>query len=111
MLGIVGWKLYAAIGLGGMILCVGIYQAGGNAERKRGEAAQLRVELETIRLDDRLKEQAGKSAAGKAAALAAEVKQREEELDALRKALAARPEADRCPAAPADLDLLYQRQP
>lgn len=109
MFGITGWKLYSIIGLAGMLLLAGVYQSGVNAERKRGEAAQLRVELETMRLDDRLKAQAQKSAGAKAEALEAEVRENEETLDALRKALAARPETDRRPASPDDLDLLYQR--
>lgn len=37
--------------LGALVLLIGAYQAGVNAERKRGEAAQLRVEIQTMRRD------------------------------------------------------------
>lgn len=100
---------YAIAGLAGILLCVGLYQAGVNAERRRGEAAQLRVELETVRLDKVNAEKALISERAKAAELLAEDRRNEEELDALRKALAARPDADRRPATDADLDLLYPR--
>lgn len=99
-----GLKLYAAIGLIGALVVVSAYQTGVNAERKRGEAAGLRVELETLRSDMRLAAQAQDSATIKAAALEAAARQREEELDALRKELASRPEADRRRATGADLD-------
>lgn len=91
----------------GLLLVLGIYQAGVNAERKRGEAAALRVALETVLADRRLAEQAQLSAADKAAALATINRQLEGELDDLRTVLAAKPEADRCPASGADIDLLY----
>lgn len=90
-----------------LALVVGIYQAGANAERKRGEAAALRVQIETIKADQRLAEKARLSAADKEAALATLNRELEEDLDALRKVVAARPGADRCPATDADLDLLY----
>jgi len=99
-----GLKLYAAIGVGGMLVLVGAYQAGINAERKRGEAAQLRVELETLRLDKALAEKALLSAADKGVQLEAEVQLNEEALDALRKTLAARSESERDRASGADLD-------
>ena len=37
--------------LGVLVLLIGAYQAGANAERKRGEAATLRVEIQTMRRD------------------------------------------------------------
>jgi len=40
------WPALAAI-----VLAFGIYQAGVNAERNRGEAATLRVQIETMRRD------------------------------------------------------------
>jgi hypothetical protein len=92
------------------VALLGAYQAGGNAERKRGEAMQLRVELETARRDQAIAEQAADSADLKAGELAAAAQSKEDELDALRKQLAARPDADRS-LAPADaLDRLYPHQ-
>lgn len=102
-----GLKLYAAIGLAGAIAVAGIYQTGVNAERKRGEAAELRVRLETLQRDKQLAEKALISEADKAASLERQSQQDQEALDALRKSLAARPEGDRYPASSADLDRLY----
>lgn len=102
-----GWRLYALAGLAGIALCVGLYQAGVNAERKRGEAAQLRVEIETIQRDKAIAEKARGDAERAAAELATINQQNEEALDALRTALANGPEDDRCPASAAVLDLLY----
>ena len=103
-----GWKLKAIAAVAILAAVVGIYQAGVNAERRRGEAAELRVQIETLKTDKRLAEQAQISAADKAVALATELTQQEEALDALRKSIAAKPEGDRCPATGADLDLLYE---
>lgn len=89
------------------VALLGAYQAGGNAERKRGEAQQLRVELETVRRDAAIAIEAADSADRKAAELDALATQQKEALDALRTQLAARPDADRS-LAPADaLDRLY----
>jgi len=100
-------KLIGAIGLGGMLLLVGAYQAGGNAERKRGEAVQLRVELETVRRDAAIAVLAADSAGQKAAELTSLTNTQEEELDALRKQLATLPAAARDLAPAAALDRLY----
>ncbi|HEV7278377.1 MAG TPA: hypothetical protein VGN80_19020 [Devosiaceae bacterium] len=108
---LVGWKLKALIAAAGLLLAAGIYQTGVNAERARGEAAELRVQIQTLERDRELAERARVSEAKKAAELEAEVQEREEALDALRETLTNRPEADRCPATDADLDLLYQRRP
>lgn len=99
--------LFGALGL---VVLLGAYQAGGHAERKRGEAAQLRVELETLQLDAAHARAAAASADAKADELAAAAKLKEDELDALRKQLAARPEADRSRADAAALDRLYPGQ-
>jgi hypothetical protein len=97
-------------GMLGLVALLGAYAAGGNAERKRGEAMQLRVELETARRDQAIAEQAADSADLKAGELAALATQKQEELDALRTQLAARPDVDR-QLAPADaLDRLYPGQ-
>lgn len=98
-----GWKLYAAAAVAGVTFTVGIFQAGIRFERVRGEAAELRVKLETIAADKRFAEKALDSASVKAAELAAEAKQKQEELDALRN----KPESDRKPMSGAELDRLY----
>lgn len=45
-------------GLAVVALLVGVYQAGVNSERRRGEAAQLRVEIQTLRRDKAIAEAA-----------------------------------------------------
>lgn len=90
-----------------VVALLAAYQAGGTAERKRGEAQQLRVELETVHRDAAIAVQAADSAGRKTAELNDLSTRQEEELDALRRQLAARPYADRS-RAPADaLDRLY----
>lgn len=103
-------KLIGAIGLGGMLLLTGAYFTGVNAERKRGEAVQLRVELATIKRDLAIAELAADSADQKAAEIAALAQTQENELDALRKQLAALPDIDRDLAPAAALDRLYPGQ-
>lgn len=98
--------LYVAIGA---VVVIGAYRTGVNAERRAGEAAALRLELETIRADKRLGEQAAISAADKAMTLAAREREQLEDQIARREALAARPESERNPATDADLDLIYGR--
>lgn len=41
-----------------LVVVAGAYQSGVNAERKRGEAAALRVEIETMRRDKEIAERA-----------------------------------------------------
>jgi type II secretory pathway component PulJ len=96
-------------GLVAVVLFVAAYQAGGNAERKRGEAAALRTELATLKADNRNAEAARDSEAAKAAALEALANRQETELDALRTQLNALPADDR-QLAPSDaLDRLYPK--
>jgi hypothetical protein len=95
-----------ALLVGGAVV-IGAYQTGVNAERKRGEAASLRQQLETVLADRRIALQAEASARRMAATLEAEARAYQEELDALRKDLAARPEADRRPIPDAAYDRLY----
>lgn len=96
-----------AAGLAILAVLIGVYQMGVNAERKRGEAAELRVRLETIQADQRHAEAARISAEDKAAELTTLTRQQEEALDALRKDLESRPAAERKPASGAELDRLY----
>ena len=93
-----------------LLLVVGAYQMGANAERKRGAAAQLRVELATAKRDAAIADLAADSAGRKAAELDALAKSQEEELDALKQQLAAVPAPDRDLAPAAALDRLYPRQ-
>ena len=94
-------------GVAALVLLAGVYQAGVNAERKRGEAVQLRVELATAERDAAIAADAARSAGRKAAELTTLTKSQEEELDALRKQLAALPAADRDRADADALDRLY----
>jgi len=99
--------------LGGFValaLLVGVYQTGVNAERKRGEAAQLRVELATARRDTAIATDAAHAAEQAKAELATLNHTQEEELDALRKQLAALPDADRARAGADALRRLYPGQ-
>ncbi len=66
-------------------LLVGTYQAGVNAERKRGEAATLRVEVETLKRDKAITERALIRIADDAAELEAAKEQNEEQINALRE--------------------------
>ena len=98
--------LYAALGA---IVIAGAWRAGVNAERARGEAAWLRVELETLRADVAAAEAARISAEAVATALAQQHRKLTEDIDALTRDLTARPDGDRYPAIGADLDRLYRR--
>lgn len=98
-----GWKLYAVAAVAGVLFTVGIYRAGANGERARGEAAELRVKLDTVETDKRFAEKALSSAGVKAAELAADAQRMQEELDALRN----KPKSDRKPMSGAELDRLY----
>ena len=62
----------------------GAYQTGVNAERKRGEAATLRVEIQTMRRDKAISDAALIRVADDAAELAAEAEQNERQIDALQ---------------------------
>lgn len=102
-----GWKGMAIGAAAGVAILLGAYQTGVNAERSRGEAAELRVELDTLKADKALAEKALISARSKEVELTLETRQHEEELDALRKDLAARPPGSGRPATDDDLDWLY----
>jgi hypothetical protein len=71
-------------GLAVVTLLFGVYQAGVNAERKRGEAATLRVEIQTLRRDKAISDAALIRVADDAAELAAEAEQNERQIDALQ---------------------------
>lgn len=73
--------------VGGMAivgLLIGVYQAGVNAERKRGEAASLRVEIETLKRDKTIAERALIRIADDAAELEAAARENERQIDALQ---------------------------
>lgn len=74
-----------AVALAVMALMVGIYQAGVNAERKRGEAATLRVEIQTMKRDKAIADAALIRVTNDAAELKAAAEANEEQIDALRE--------------------------
>lgn len=55
----------------GMVVLIGVYQTGVNAERKRGQAAALRAEIATLKADIAIARQAEADAATRAAAIEA----------------------------------------
>lgn len=75
---------YVAGAVGIVAVLFVVYQSGVSAERNRGEAARLRVELETMRLDKEIAERALVRTANDAAELAAQTKENEEQIDALQ---------------------------
>lgn len=81
---------HLAVGLGAVVILVGAYQTGVNAERKRGEAASLRVEIETLRRDKDIADRALVRVADDVAELAAAKEQNEEQINALRQIVADR---------------------
>jgi len=84
---------YVAGALGVVAVLFVVYQSGVSAERNRGEAATLRVELETMRRDKAIAERAQIRIAQDAAELAAANRENEEQIDALREIITSR--ADR----------------
>lgn len=77
----------------GLVLVVGAYQAGVNAERDRGEAATLRVQVETIRRDKEIAERALVRVANDASELEAARRADGEKIDQLQEIIRSR--ADR----------------
>jgi len=82
------WPALAAV-----VLAFGIYQAGVNAERNRGEAATLRVQIETMRLDKEIAERSLVRVANDAAGLAKSAQENKEQINALQEIIRTR--ADR----------------
>ena len=80
-------------GLFALALAVGIYQAGVNAERERGQAADLRVEIETLRRDREIAQKTLLRVADDLAELSTAKKENEDQINALRQIIADR--ADR----------------
>lgn len=76
-----------------LAIVVGAYQAGVNAERNRGEAATLRVQIETMRLDKEIAERSLVRVANDAASLSNAAKENEEQINALQEII--RNRADR----------------
>lgn len=83
------WPM-AVAGLAAVAVLVGAYQTGVNAERSRGEAAALRVEVETLRADKRIADQARIRMANDVAELEAAKKQNEDQINALQEIVAER---------------------
>lgn len=68
-----------------LVIVIGAYQAGTNAERKRGEAATLRVQIETMRRDKEIAERSLMRVANDAAELEAMRRADEEKIDQLQE--------------------------
>lgn len=68
-----------------LVIVIGAYQAGINAERKRGEAATLRVQIETMRRDKEIAERSLMRVANDAAELEAMRRSDEEKIDQLQE--------------------------
>lgn len=69
----------------GLVVVIGAYQAGVNAERKRGEAATLRVEIQTLKRDKQIADATLIRVADDVAELAAAKEQNERQIDALQE--------------------------
>ena len=76
-----------------LVIVIGAYQSGVNAERNRGEAAMLRVQIETMRLDKKIADRSLIRVADDAAALELARKADEEKIDQLQEIIRSR--ADR----------------
>lgn len=68
----------------GLVVVLGAYQAGVNAERKRGEAATLRIEIQTMRRDKEIADRTLIRVAEDVAELDAARRANEEEINALQ---------------------------
>jgi hypothetical protein len=84
----------------GLVLAVlaGVYRAGVNAERKRGEAAALRAEIATLQRDRDIARQAEADAAARTTALEAASRADRALLEEIRRA----PPNPSCRLSPAD---------
>jgi hypothetical protein len=69
----------------GLVIVLGAYQTGVNSERARGEAASLRVTIETMRRDQAIADSHLIRVAESAAELAELRRQDEEKIGALQK--------------------------
>lgn len=67
-----------------IILVIGAYQTGVNSERSRGEAASLRVEIQTLKRDKEIADRALARVAQDAAELEAARRKDEEKIDQLQ---------------------------
>lgn len=76
-----------------VVMVIGAYQAGVNAERKRGDAASLRVEIQTMRRDKEIAERSLVRVADDAAELKSMAAQNEDRINALQEIIRTR--ADR----------------
>jgi len=76
-----------------LVVIAGAYQSGVNAERSRGEAATLRVQLETAIIDRDIARRSLIRVADDAAELATSARENEEQINALQEIIRTR--ADR----------------
>lgn len=90
-----------------LALLVGAYQAGVNAERSRGEAAELRIRIETVTADLEIAREAAERARATSEALGQRARTLQERLDDAPTSQTL--DADACgPYSDADLDRLRQ---
>jgi hypothetical protein len=81
---------HLAVGVVAVVVVIGAYQTGVNAERKRGEAASLRVEIQTLRRDKEIADRALVRIADDAAQLDAARQANEDQINALREIIETR---------------------
>lgn len=74
-----------------LVLVIGAYQAGANAERKRGEAANLRAQIATLQRDRDIANRSLARVANDNAELEAAAKQDEVRINALTETIKGRP--------------------
>lgn len=73
-----------------MVIVIGAYQAGVNAERRRGEAATLHVQIETMRRDKEIADRSLVRVANDAAELEAMRRADEEKIEQLQEIIRTR---------------------
>lgn len=85
-----GVWVYLAAGAAVLAIVAGVYRAGVSAERKRGEAASLRRELATARVDANLNRVTADAAERDRAAIERQLTERNEVIDDYERELAKR---------------------
>ncbi|PZU95588.1 MAG: hypothetical protein DI527_00840 [Chelatococcus sp.] len=86
----------------GMAALIAAYQMGGNAERKRGEAATLRAQVAVLKRDAKIAKDAADVARKIAEASEIAASGNAEKVHALEEELKRRPPADRGGLSPGD---------
>lgn len=104
VLGVLGGRGAAIVAgaLAAVALLVAVYQTGVNSERKRGEAASLRAELKIKEADLQAAKRAGEMAKQLASEMERSAAENAGSLYALEEEIRKRPPADQCRLSPAD---------